>query len=174
MKKNNSKRIIPLNNYIVLGVIIIVTLVITLYLCSWYKQYNDNKLNTPVITSVLREVNYDNLSTVVNERDIVIMYMCTTNESVCRNFEKKFAKYIKQNNLTEEIMYLNLGYANDENDLLNKVYTKYKSKDLVKKVYKYPTLVIFNSGKIIDVLSSNKQNKVNIKDVDNFLGDYEL
>lgn len=172
MEKN--KKNIPFNNYIILGLIIVVTIIAVLYCFSWYKQYNDNKLNTPVITSVLREVNYDNLSTVVNERDVVIMYMCTTNESVCRNFEKKFASYIKQNNLTEEIMYLNLGYESDENNLLNKVYDKYKNKDLVKKVYKYPTLVIFSSGKIIDVLSSNKKNKIDIKQVDQFLEEYEL
>lgn len=172
VKKNT--RNIPINNYILLGVIIIVTLIVVLYLCSWYKQYNDNKLNTPVISSTLREVGYDNLSTVVNERDVVVMYMCTTNESICRNFEKKFSGYIKENNLTDEIMYLNLGYSSDENNLLEKVYANYKNPSLVKKIYEYPTLVIFSSGKIIDVLSSNKKNEINISQVDEFLSGYEL
>lgn len=45
------------------------------------------------------------------------MYMCTTSQDICRNFEKKFSEYIKDNNLSEEIIYLNLGYSNDENNL---------------------------------------------------------
>lgn len=174
-KKNKTKnKKIPVGNYIALGVIIITTLIIVLYACSWYKSYNDNKINEPVITNVLREVQYNNLDTVLRERDVLIMYMCTTDESICRSFEKKFASYIKDNNLTEEIVYLNLGYSNDENNLLETVYKNYKSETLVKKVYEYPTLVIFNQGKIVDVLSSNSKNKINIKQVKEFLESYDL
>ena len=168
------KKQIPLKNYLILGTIIIVTMLVVLYLCSWYKQYSESKVEKPVITSVLREVEYDNLNTVLKERDILIMYMCTTSEKVCKNFEKKFSEYIKSNNLTEEIIYLNLGYKIDEKNLLNKVYNNYKSQDLVKKVYSYPTLVIFNQGKLVDVLSSNQKKKITIKQIEEFLESYEL
>lgn len=173
-KKKEDKREIPTRNYVILGIIVIITLLIVIYLCSWYKQYTDNKVNEPVITSVLREVEYNNLDTVLRERDVLIMYMCTTDESICRSFEKKFSEYIKDNNLTEEIVYLNLGYLKDENDLLDTVYDKYKSDTLVKKVYEYPTLLIFNQGKIVDVLSSNGKNKIDIDKVEEFLESYEL
>lgn len=169
-----GRKQIPLKNYLILGVIIITTMLIVLYLCSWYKQYSENKIEKPVITSVLREVEYESLNEVLKERDILIMYMCTTSEKICKNFEKKFSEYIKSNNLSEEIIYLNLGYKNDENNLLNKVYNNYKSKDLVKKVYTYPTLVIFNQGKIVDVLSSNQKKQITIKQIEEFLESYEL
>ena len=125
-KKEVKVREIPAKNYIVLGVIIVITLLACLYLFSWYRQYNDSKVENPVITSTLREVEYNNLDTVLTERDVLIMYMCTTDESVCRNFEMKFETYVRDNNLTEEIVYLNLGYDKDENNLLTKVYNKYK------------------------------------------------
>lgn len=173
MAKENGKNI-PTKNYIVLGVIVIITLLACLYLFSWFRQYNDTKTSTPIITSTLREVEYDNLNTVLKERDILIMYMCTTSENVCRNFEKKFSKFVKDRNLTEEIIYLNLGYSSDENNLMTTVYNKYKSDTLVKKIYEYPTLVIFNQGKIVDVLSSNGKNKITIKQVSEFLEGYEL
>lgn len=174
-KKNNDKvKVIPPKNYLVLGMIIIITLLVCIYLFSWYKQYNSTQTNNPVITNTLREVDYNNLNTVVTERDMVIVYMCTTSESICRNFEKKFSNYIKENNLTEEIMYLNLGNNSDENNILNKVYNQYKSKTLVKKVHEYPTLLIFNEGKIVDVLSSNSKHKLTIKQVDDFLEGYDL
>lgn len=173
-KPKDTDKKIPVKNYVILGTIIIITLLAFMYLFSWYRQYTDNKVSEPVITNTLREVEYNNLNTVLKERDVLIMYMCTTSEDVCRNFEKKFASYIKDNNLTEEIVYLNLGYSSDENGLLDKVYNRYKSKDLVKKVYTYPTLLIFNQGKIVDVLSSSEKNKITINQVEDFLESYEL
>lgn len=173
-KENSTKKRIPVKNYVVLGVIIILTLLITLYLCSWYRQYSENKITEPIITDTLREVEYNNLNTVLKERDVLIMYMCTTDEDICRNFEKQFASYVKDNNLTEEIIYLNLGYSMDEDELLSKVYNNYKSDSLVKKVYTYPTLMIFNQGKIVDVLSSSSKDKITIKQVEEFLEGYEL
>lgn len=171
---NKKVKEVPAKNYFVLAIIIIVTLLAFVYLFSWFKQYNESKVNTPIITSTLREVEYNNLNTVLKERDVLIMYMCTTDEKVCRNFEKKFVDYIKDNNLSEDIIYLNLGYNEDENNLLNKVYNTYKSDNLVKKVYEYPTLLIFNNSKIVDVLSSNGKDKLTIEDVDKFLEGYEL
>lgn len=172
-KTKEEVRQVPPKNYLVLGVIVVLTLLACIYLFAWYKQYSDSKINTPVITSTVREVEYNNLDTVLKERDVLIVYMCTTDEKVCRSFEKKFSKYVKNNNLTEEIMYLNLGDNSDENGLLEKVYNKYKSDRLVKKVHKYPTLLIFNQGKIIDVLSTNKK-PLTIKQVKEFLESYEL
>ncbi len=174
MSNKKEEKNIPAKNYFVLAVIIIATLIATIYVFSWFKQYNSTKVTTPIITSTLREVEYDNLNTVLQERDVLIMYMCTTNEKVCRSFEKKFANYVKKNNLTEDIIYLNLGYNNDEDQLIQKVYDKYKSKDLVKKVHEYPTLLIFNEGKIVDVLSSNGKKDLTIKHVKEFLEGYEL
>lgn len=173
-KQKKEVKEIPAKNYLVLGIIIIITLLACVYLFSWFRQYNNSRVNTPIITSTLREVEYNNLNTVLQERDVLIMYMCTTDQSICRSFEKKFEKFIKENNLTEEIIYLNLGYNEDENNLLSKVYNQYKSDKLVKKVYEYPTLLIFNEGKIIDVLSSNGKDKLTIDDVDQFLEGYEL
>ena len=170
----SKEKEIPVKNYLVLGVIIVLTLLASLYIFAWFKQYNESKINTPIITSTLREVEYSSLNTVLQERDVLIMYMCTTDEEVCRSFEKKFSGYISQNNLTEEIIYLNLGYNSDQNNLLQKVYNNYKSNTLVDKVYEYPTLVIFNQGKIVDVLSSNDKNTITIEQVNDFLESYEL
>ena len=110
----------------------------------------------------------------INSVDACNRNIQNADEDVCRNFEKKFAVYVKEHNLTEEIIYLNLGYDSDENGLLQKVYSKYKSDKLIKKVYEYPTLIIFNQGKIVDVLSSNGKNKITIDQVNDFLESYEL
>lgn len=169
-----NKRNIPIKNYFILALIIVITALVVIYSCAWYKQYTETSEVTPIITSTLREVREDNLDIVLKERDVAIMYMCTTNEVICRSFEKSFSEYINDNNLQDDIMYLNLGYDTDENNLLERVYDKYKSDDLVKKVHDYPTLVIFKDGKIVDVLSSSAKNKITIKKVEEFLDGYEL
>ena len=160
-------------NYFVLLLIIISTIIISLYLFSWYRQYDNNKINKPVITDILMEVKYNNLSNILQERDFLVVYMCTTSEKKCRSFESKFKDYITTNNLNDDIVYLNLGFKNDENDYCNKIYNKYKSNDLVKKVNKYPTLLIFKNGKIIDMLSSD-DSKLTINEIEQFLKGYEI
>lgn len=171
---STNKRNIPVKNYFILCLIVLITVLIVIYSCAWYKQYKDSKEVTPIITSSIREVKEDNLDIVIKERDVAIMYMCTTSETVCRSFEKKFSKYIQDNNLGDDIMYLNLGYDTDENNLLEKVYENYKSDTLVKKVHDYPTLVIFKDGKIVDVLSSSAKNQITMNKVSEFLDGYEL
>lgn len=169
-----SKKLKGIKNYLILGAMIIITFIITIYALSWYKQYNDTKLGVPVISSVLAEVNYDELDNILKERDIVILYMCTSSELKCRNFEVKFKKYIKAENLNSDIIYFNLGDYKDENDILDKIYNKYKSEDLLKKLNNYPSILIFNEGELIDLLSPSSNKELSINKVDSFLQDYEF
>lgn len=167
MKKINNK------NYIILTLIIITTILASLYILSWYRQYNDTKLSNSVITETLTEVKYDNLDSILQERDFLIVYMCTTSESICRNFEAKFNDYITDNNLNSDIVYLSLGLREDENNYLTKIYNKYKSNHIIKKINKYPTLLIFSEGKIIDILTSDNKT-ITIGEVEQFLKGYDL
>ncbi len=163
-----------LKNYLTLLLIICFTCILSLYVFSFCKQYKEIKLGTPVITEVLSEVKYDNLDSFLYERDFVVLYMCTTSEVMCRNFEVKLKKFIVDNNLSDDIVYLNLGDYSVNNNLLYKVYTKYKHKDLIKKINNYPTFLIFSDGKIIDLLSPNKKESLSIENVKDFFEGYEL
>ena len=100
--------------------------------------------------------------------------MCTSSETKCRNFESKFKNYIKDQNLSDEIVYLNIGRDEEENNIISRVYYEYKSENLIKKINDYPTLLIFNGGKIVDLLSPTKDSQVSINSVRQFLSGYEL
>lgn len=160
-------------SYFVLGLIIVATIIVSFYLFSWYKHYNDNKLSNSVISDTLMEVKYDDLDSVLRERDFLIVYMCTTSEKMCRSFEAKFKDYVANNNLNDDIVYLSLGFKNDENDYSVKIYDRYKGINLVKKINKYPTLLVFKSGEIIDILSSSDK-VLSLSQIDDFLNGYEL
>lgn len=164
---------IATKNYIILTVLILGTLLACLYLFTWYKQYHETKLQTPVITEVVSEVKLDNLNTVLQERDFLILYMCTSSQTVCRTFEEKLGDYIKQEELVDDFVYLNLGYNSDEKNYITTIYNRYKHEDLVKKVYRYPSIFIFKDGKIVDLLSSNKKN-ISMTKVKEFLEGYDI
>lgn len=170
--KEKEKKI-KLKNYFILFAICVATFLIFLYILSWYKQYNDTKLSIPVISEVLSTVEYKELDNVLRERDFLILYTCTTSESKCRSFESKFKKYVIEEDLADNIMYFNLGQYKEENNILNKMYLKYKADKLLKKLNDYPSLLIFNQGKIVDILSPSENENVSIASVKNFLRNYE-
>ncbi len=157
-----------LKNYIILFCIMISFIIVTIYILNLYKQYNDEKIKNPVITSVLSEIKYDDLFNISKERDFFIVYMCSNTASKCRTFENGFKNYIIKNNLEEDIVYFNI---NNDNNILNKIYNEYKHQDLIKKISDYPVLLVFSDGKIIDLLSSN-ENGINNDLVIEFIGGY--
>lgn len=161
-----------IKNYFILFGIFVVTFVICFYLFSWIKQYNEVKLGEPIIVNTLKEIKYDNLDNYLKENEVVAVYMCTTYESSCRIFEKKFSTFVKEQSLTDNILYLNLGYKSVENNLLDNLYNKYKNEYLIKKITNYPTIVIFNNGKIIDFLTITSN--YNMDMVEEFLEGYDI
>lgn len=163
---------IKIKNYLILLGIFFITFVLCFYLFSWIKLYNEVKMGEPYISDALTEVKYDDLDNFLIEHDFTIIYMGTTAEVHCRNFEKKFSSYLKDNNLTENILYLNLGYNRVENNLLQKIYNKYKHNDLIKKINNYPVIVVFNNGKIIDFLTITKN--YDMEDISYFLKGYDI
>lgn len=163
-----------LKNYLILTIIILVTLVITFYILSWYKQYNDTKLKTPVISDTLTEVSYEDINTITKERNFLLVYACYSAEDKCRNFEYKFKDYIKQNDLSDSMVYLKLGEKYINNSRLQDFYLKNKSSDLSTAKINYPTIMVFVDGKIVNVLRVNKNEKITVKMVKNFLSGYEL
>lgn len=173
-KKEKEIKPIKTKNYIVLILIIVGTIITSFYILSWYKQYHDSKLNIPIISSVLSEVKYNELDNILKERSFLIVYTCTSSEAKCRNFEVKFNDYIVETDLADDIVYLNLGYDQDQNGTINKLYRKYKHQDLIKRVNAYPTIFIFSEGKIIDLLSPNNDNSVSIQNVKEFLEGYDF
>ena len=161
-----------IKNYFILFGIFVVTFVICFYLFSWIKQYNELKLVEPIIVNTLKEIKYDNLDNYLKENEVVAVYMCTTYESSCRIFEKKFSTFVKEQSLTDNILYFNLGYKSVENNLLDNLYNKYKNEYLIKKITNYPTIVIFNNGKIIDFLTITSNSNMDI--VEEFLEGYDI
>lgn len=166
MEKSNIKDKKRFKNYIILIVIFILCWGLTLYLCEWYKVYNDYEKQTPVIRGTLSEITYEDLDHYVVDVPSIIVYICTSYDDNCRNFEKNFKKYVKKNDLNDSIVYLNITNI-DKQQFINDFNNKYNYKG--KLTGNYPAFVSFKDGKINSVLQATDNKNLSLSKVDSFL-----
>jgi len=166
VEKSNIKDKKRFKNYIILIIIFILCWGLTLYLCEWYKVYNDYEKQTPVIRGTLSEITYEDLDHYVVDVPSVIVYICTSYDDNCRNFEKNFKKYVKKNDLNDSIVYLNITNI-DKQQFINDFNNKYNYKG--KLTGNYPAFVSFKDGKINSVLQATDNKNLSLSKVDSFL-----
>ena len=153
-------------NYIILGLIFIVCIGLILYLRQWYKVYDEYQKESPVIRGVLQEIVPDDLEHYIMENPTSIIYMCTAQDEICRDFEKDFKKYINKKEYNDTIIYLNLSDV-DSHIFVENFNNKYNYKK--KLTEKYPAIVIFRDGNVDGLLQENEKNKITISKIDTFL-----
>ncbi len=155
-----------LKNYFLLFILFGSCIFLTIYFCKWYNVYKDYEREIPVIRDSLTEITPIDLEHFVIDTPETIIYMCTANDDTCRSFENDFKKYVKRNDLSESIVYLNLTGV-DIDSFINEFNQKYKYK--IKLNGHYPAFVAFEDGKVISILQGSKNKKVTISKLQNFL-----
>jgi len=155
-------RKIPTKNYIIYGIIVIVTLVAVFYTNEWYKAYKMSELENSYISKYVTEINYDEFENYIQENPSTIIYISKTSSEASIKIEKNLYKIIRDNGLTDEIVFLNLtGKENILHDIENKYYSATLSIDLNK----IPAIAIFDNMKIVDILVSNEEEKISKSDI---------
>ena len=155
-----------LKNYVILGVIIILFVGLVLYLCKWYKVYDEYQKEIPVIRGSLQEIVSDDLEYYILDNPNSLIYICTANDENCRNFEKKFKKLVEKKELNDKMIYLNVTGL-DQNDFVTKFNDKYSKKKNLKT--NYPAIVLFDEGKVVNILQADKDNNLNMSKVEDFI-----
>ena len=148
-----------LKNYLILAALFAAGIAITLYLCELYKVYDEYQKETPVIRDSLSEITAEDLDHYIQENPTTVIYMCTASNMTCRNFEKDFKKIVKSKDLQEAIIYLNLSNL-DQEKFVQDFNKKYPHR--IKLTNAYPALVVFEEGKIINLLQGKVDEKLTI------------
>lgn len=153
-------------NYIILVFVVLLFVGLVLYLCKWYKVYDEYQKDIPVIRDSLQEIVNEDLEHYILDNPSSLIYICTANDENCRDFEKKFKKLIEKDELADEIIYLNVTGIDQDNfvNSFNEKYTKKK-----KLTTNYPAIVVFDEGKVVSILQAKKDNKIKIDDVKHFI-----
>lgn len=160
----SKKSYIPISNYVKLALIMIITLVGVLV---FRNAYLNNKLyeeNIPLIRNyVISEINANEIYNFVRENAEPIIYICTSSNTNCREFEKEFGPIIKSRGLENKITYLNISDVKKKSTFI-KEFNKFYD----VKLLGYPSIVIFEEGKVKDILTVKTNDSLDIKLVIDF------
>lgn len=166
MADTKTKKKGGLKNYLILAAIFLAGIGLTFYLCNLYTVYDEYQKQTPVIRDTLSEITADELEHYILENPTIVIYMCTSSDMVCRNYENGFKKLIKSKELQDEIVYLNLSDL-DQQKFIEDFNNKYNFK--VKLTTDYPAIVMFEDGKITSLLQENDKRDFTISTVKDYL-----
>lgn len=165
-KKSNEENKKTIKNYVLLVLLFGASILLVLYVCELYKVNQAEKMKVPVIDGELLEIYSTDLEHYVLDNPTTIIYMCTANDDNCRMFERDFKKLLKKNDYNEEIIYLNLTDL-DQDEFVNSFNEKYNYK--IKLTTDYPAFVLFEDGKVKNILQGGKNKRLNISRVKEFL-----
>lgn len=167
----DEKKQIKIKNYAILGIIFLVGIILTLYLCKCYEIYSLEQKEIPVIRDSLLEITSEDFDHYLLENPSSIIYMCTAQDDKCRSYEKEFSKLLKKEGLNDYIVYLNLSGI-DQEKFVEDFNNKYEYK--VQLTSYYPAIVVFEEGKITDILQGDENDKLTVRQTEHFLDLMEL
>lgn len=139
---------IPLKNYFILGIILVASIFIVLYI---NKLYLSTKNNDNILNGFIKEIKTQEIDNYIIENPDFIIYLGYKNNDN-KSFEKKFKKLVTKYDLQKDIVFIDISQFNDET--FNKFCKKYADKLLEKD----SSLIIVDNQKVIDVLDITKGN----------------
>ena len=151
-KKSETLREVPKKNYFYLALILLGTMLLLIYLYKWYETYNDSRLHTNIMGEYLTVINYNELDNYIIENKNAVIYVSILGNEDINKFEKKFKSIIAENNLKNDILYLDIS---DEN-----IASATKKLNIDENL---PYLVVYTNGVITDTYSINDNNYSNSK-----------
>ena len=170
MKKNNGRGI-PLKNYIILGLVILLTLGLVYYFYLWYITYEESKLNETIMDRYLEVINYNELNDYIVENRNAMIYTSVLEDNNIRKFEIKFKNIVVKNALKDKILYM------DMTDIFkDKIkYTELRNSYQVNNynITNVPCILVFKDAKLVDIYSI-KDNDYNTDNVLNYIIDNEM
>lgn len=166
MKEN--LRVIPKKNYLILGIVLVVTFLLLYYFYMWVSVYNESKINRPILDRYMDVINYNELDNYLVENPDCIIYVSVLENMEIRDFEKDFKNVLKNNDINKEILYMDV--TNDINNmeisnLLNDKYSINKES--------LPYVIVFENG-LKKSLYSIYENDMSVDRMINFVNNVRL
>ena len=170
MKKNNGREI-PLKNYIILGLVILLTLGIVYYFYLWYITYEESKLNETIMDRYLEVINYNELNDYIVENRNAMIYTSVLEDNNIRKFEIKFKNIVVKNALKDKILYMDMTDIFKDKIKYTELRNSYQINNY--NITNVPCILVFKDAKLVDIYSI-KDNDYNTDDVLNYIIDNEM
>lgn len=142
---------IPIKNYVILGIVIIVTLFILYYFYMWVDVYKESRVNIPIMDKYMTVINYNELDNYLVENPNTIVYVSVLENEEIRRFEKKFKNKYKNNAIEKEILYMNITDEVRNKDMRSEMVNKYSLNNL--NITSVPCILVFSDGLLKSIYS---------------------
>ena len=161
--KREAFREIPVKNYIILGVVLFITMLILYYFYCWVDVYKESKINIPIMDKYMSVINYNELDNYIVENPDTIIYVSVLEDEKIRGFEKEFKNKYKNKEIENELLYMNITDDIKDMDIRDEMVSKYSINSL--DMTDVPSLLVFNNGELSSIYSVRD----NDYDIDRFV-----
>jgi len=171
MTNIKNERYIPLKNYVLAVVIVIVVCLLAWYAFAWYNVLQESKVSTSYLIEekvISNEINDLNAveSTFLEVPDTYFVYVSYTGSESIYNMEKDLKDVIKEYNLSDIFYYLNVTSIKDEDNYIDLINESLNLED--RKITSVPTILYYKDGKLVDMISRD-DNIMNVGDFQKLL-----
>ena len=170
VKKN--ERYIPLKNYVLAAVVVVVIIALTIYGFAWYDVLKENRVSTSYLVKekiISQEIqNLEGVKDAFSEApETYFIYISYTGSEEVYDLEKNLKDIINGYELNDQIYYLNITSIKDDKDYLKKINDALDLEEgTIKSV---PTILYYNEGKVVDIVERNDDNMMNSGDFQKLL-----
>lgn len=142
---------IPVKNYVILGIVIIITLFILYYFYMWVDVYKESRVNIPIMDKYMTVINYNELDNYLVENPDTIIYVSVLEDEEIRKFEKKFKNKYKNDAIKKDILYMNITDEVKNKEIRNEMVSKYSLNNL--NITSVPCVLVFSDGLLKTIYS---------------------
>lgn len=153
--RGDAMKKVPVSNYIKSLILIIITVVLTIFLANNYKARKEYESNINITMSFLTTVDASNIEEYLIENHDVIMYLSNSSDESLKEYEETLKKLIIKKELEKDIIYFDTKDLDEE--YLKNLFQSYTSDNLENINIIEPNLLIFDNGKINKILYKDKQ-----------------
>ena len=146
-------RNVPLKNYIYLLLLLVFTILVTLYLSNMYLNKNKDTSDFYKYSNTITTKDFD---VYITENPDAIVYLANKYDMSYSDFESKLQSEIELRGIKDKFIYINVN-----NKFINKLNKEYRIKLSISKL---PIIVIFVDGKISDYMYVDNTSSANIID----------
>lgn len=158
------------NNYIKLGIILVVTILLTIVSANIYRNYENNKSNKSYISKYVSSLQCSELSNAMTEMSNTFLYISYTGNNNIYDLEKKLKKVIKEYDLEEKFIFVD---CTNEVDTDNHVESLKELISVGNNDLTLPAIVYFKDGNPVDYIDS-KDGLISIGDFSKVLDRNEI
>lgn len=154
-----KKEKIEMKNYVIFGVVCVVSVFLVWYCASWYRTTEQYHVETSPIVEMISEIHMDEVSNYILDNGNIIIYITSFVTEPNMDFEKELKRLILKHELNDTIVVLDRDKITDD-QFFQSLANQFLSEELKQKnisLEYVPNLLVFENGKIVDVYNTNNQ-----------------